>query len=39
MDEGALLELIAWIDPARRPLYVLLPEAEYAARRAAWKLP
>lgn len=39
MDESALLELIAWIDPARRPLYVLLPEAEYAARRAAWKLP
>lgn len=39
MDEGALLELIAWTDPVRHPLYVLLPEAEYAARRAAWKLP
>jgi len=39
MDENKLRELIARIDPARRPLYVLLPKAEYGKFRSAWKLP
>ena len=39
MDEKKLRELIAWIDPGKQPVYVLLPEAEYQAKKAAWKLP
>lgn len=39
MDEGALRQLVAWINPDRQPLYVLFPEAELQARRGAWKLP
>ncbi|KAB2638662.1 MAG: L,D-transpeptidase family protein [Verrucomicrobia bacterium] len=39
MAEARLRELISRLDPARKPLYVLLPKAEYAALRAAWKLP
>ncbi|WAC21703.1 L,D-transpeptidase family protein [Luteolibacter sp. SL250] len=39
MQEGHLRRLIAGVDPARRPVYVLLPKAEYDVRRAEWKLP
>lgn len=39
MSEEKLKQLIAWIDPTKKPLYVLLPQAEYTARRALWKLP
>lgn len=39
LSEERLRELIAWIDPTREPVYVLMPEAEYRAKRAAWKLP
>ncbi len=39
MAEDKLRPLIAGIDPTRRPLYVLLPRAEYDARRSEWKLP
>ncbi len=39
MSEENLKRLIATIVPERFPLYVLLPEAEYAKVRAAWKLP
>jgi len=39
MDEKKLRELIARIDPTRRPLYLLLPKAEYDKYRRAWKLP
>lgn len=39
MPEPKLRQLIANIDPARRPLYVLLPKAEYESRRKDWKLP
>ena len=39
MDEKRLRWLIAQIDPGARPLYVLLPKAEYGRRRSAWKLP
>lgn len=39
MEEPKLRELIAWVNPDKQPLYVLLPDAEYQAKRAAWKLP
>lgn len=39
MAKPKLQWLIAQIDPARRPLYVLLPKEEYAKYRTAWKLP
>ena len=29
MAEGNLKNLIATVDPAKRPVYILLPEAEY----------
>ena len=31
--------LLAWLDPAAHPLYVLLPSDRAAALRAAWRLP
>lgn len=39
MPEDRLKQLIAAIDPGKRPVYVLLPKVEYAARKAEWKLP
>lgn len=39
MDEAKLRALVARIDPARHPLYILLPKAEYEQHRSAWKLP
>lgn len=39
MHEAKLREFIAWLDPRRLPVYVLLPRAEYEARRAGWGLP
>ena len=39
MSEANLKKLVAWIDPTKDPVYVLLPATEYKARKAAWKLP
>lgn len=39
MPEERLRWMIANIDPAKRPVYVLLPLAEYQARKAEWALP
>lgn len=39
MAEDRLRQLIAAIDPNRRPLYVLLPRAEYNQLKSLWKLP
>lgn len=39
MEKAKLQWLVSQIDPAKRPLYVLLPQAEYPKLRAAWKLP
>jgi L,D-peptidoglycan transpeptidase YkuD (ErfK/YbiS/YcfS/YnhG family) len=39
MAEAKLRWLIARLDPAGRPVYVLLPQAEYARLRPEWKLP
>ena len=39
MDEAAMQDLLAWLDDARRPLFVLLPRPAYDEFRAAWRLP
>ena len=39
MPAADLDEIVRWLDPARRPMLVQLPAAEYARRRAAWSLP
>lgn len=39
VEEQNLRRLVAWIDPTKQPLYVLLPESEYAALRDEWRLP
>jgi len=39
MPETRLKNLIAWLEPARKPVYVLLPRAEYDRLRGPWKLP
>jgi len=39
LAEARLRELIAWLDPEFDPVYVLLPAAEYQARRDSWRLP
>ena len=39
MSEKRLKQMIAWIDPKKKPLYVLLPQEEYTAKRKLWKLP
>jgi L,D-peptidoglycan transpeptidase YkuD (ErfK/YbiS/YcfS/YnhG family) len=39
MAEVNLKNFIAAVEPAKRPVYVLLPKAEYEQYRAAWKLP
>lgn len=39
MAQDQIEALLAWLDPAAHPAYVLLPRAEYDARAAAWGLP
>ena len=39
LDAAPLERLLAWLDPAARPVLVQLPEGEYRARAAAWGLP
>lgn len=39
MAEDAMRSLLAWLRPQARPVFVLLPAAEYARLRAAWGLP
>jgi hypothetical protein len=39
MDEHALRALLAWLRPDRTPIFVLLPEPEYARRESSWRLP
>lgn len=39
MEEQRLRELIAWVDPAAKPLYVLLPKPVYQQLVKQWKLP
>ena len=39
MEKPKLQWVISRIDPAKHPLYVLLPAADYQKYKAAWKLP
>ena len=39
MTPANLKKLVAWIDPTKKPVYVLLPTSEYKSKRSAWKLP
>jgi L,D-peptidoglycan transpeptidase YkuD (ErfK/YbiS/YcfS/YnhG family) len=39
MPEPALARVIATLDPAAAPMFVLLPRSEYDARVAEWNLP
>jgi L,D-peptidoglycan transpeptidase YkuD (ErfK/YbiS/YcfS/YnhG family) len=39
MEADRLRELIAWVDPAKDPVYVLLPAAEMQRLKKAWSLP
>ena len=39
MPQAELESLIAWLDPARMPLLVQLPEAQYKSLRKRWHLP
>lgn len=38
-DEAKLRDVVAWLDPRRRPLFVQLTATSYSALRADWKLP
>lgn len=39
MPESSLRQLIAWVDPATKPVYVILPRAEYTRLARSWGLP
>lgn len=39
LEEGALRKLLQWLQPARHPVFVLLPRAEYRRLRDPWHLP
>ncbi|MFT3697152.1 MAG: hypothetical protein QM831_28680 [Kofleriaceae bacterium] len=39
MAEPQLHSVIEWLDPAKKPVYVLLPRDEYTALATAWGLP
>jgi D-alanyl-D-alanine dipeptidase len=39
MEEKNLETLLAWLDPARKPLLVQLPRPQYQRLRRRWKLP
>lgn len=39
MADGAMQQLLGWLDPRRRPVFVLLPQPEYQRLRSRWTLP
>ncbi|GAB2509177.1 hypothetical protein GCM10027084_25610 [Pseudoxanthomonas sangjuensis] len=39
MAPATMEALLAWLDPARKPVFVLLPQAEHERLKAAWRLP
>jgi L,D-peptidoglycan transpeptidase YkuD (ErfK/YbiS/YcfS/YnhG family) len=39
MSDASIETLMTWLDPAKQPIYVLLPADEYKARQAVWGLP
>lgn len=39
MAPATMDALLAWLDPTKRPVFVLLPQAEYQRLKAEWRLP
>lgn len=39
MTDTTMERLLAWLDPKKKPVFVLLPKNEYARLRDAWRLP
>lgn len=39
MADVAMEQLLGWLDPRRKPVFVLLPEAEYRRVQDSWGLP
>lgn len=39
MAPADMQRLLAWLKPDDKPLFVLLPRAEYARLQAQWQLP
>lgn len=39
MAEPVMQQVLGWLDPARRPVFVLMPEGEYRRLGGAWNLP
>jgi L,D-peptidoglycan transpeptidase YkuD (ErfK/YbiS/YcfS/YnhG family) len=39
MQPADMRALLAWLDPAQRPLFVLLPRAQYQRLQPEWQLP
>lgn len=39
MSEQNLRDMLAWLEPAKKPVYILLPEKEYLKYRKIWGLP
>lgn len=39
MTDGTMERLLGWLDPSKKPVFVLLPKNEYARLREAWNLP
>jgi D-alanyl-D-alanine dipeptidase len=39
MERADIEAVLAWLDPAARPVFALLPSGEYAGLRSAWGLP
>jgi hypothetical protein len=39
LDEKLLDALLLWLDPKKRPVFVVLPQAQYDAKQKEWGLP
>ena len=39
LDEKVLDALLLWLDPKKRPVFVVLPQAQYDAKQKEWGLP
>jgi hypothetical protein len=39
MTDTTMERLLGWLDPGKKPVFVLLPKTEYARLREAWNLP
>lgn len=39
MDDPTMSRLLDWLRPDRRPVFVLMPQAQYAVLQAQWNLP